>query len=278
MTTTPTGRVKIAATWTKTGGGSEQDRAACLTYLRDSEHVKVYYDSGHAIANGNCYLAGWTDHILNWEFRDLRKYNIWQEKPELNGAQKLADRIDVPNDPSLFAYVQKVLFKQGWLACDDGAMELADFIHLDSTSNRVTLIHVKGAGTSKGFKQLSVCDYEVVVSQGVKNIRHLTPAKLADALEAGSKKDIARAIWFDGVRKANREAMIKAIRNLPANAQRTLLILQPRLSKTEHDHCKAGMASSTSRVMRFKQLNALMLGARVAAMGAGADFCAISAL
>lgn len=278
VTANPTGRVSISANWVaNVGKGSKEDRRACLKYLRDPHQVKVHYDTGHAIADGNCYLAGWTDHLLAWEFCDLSGYNLWQEKPKLTGAQKLADQIDNPNDKSLFAYVQRDLFRHGWLACDDGAMELADFVHLNLKTNRLTLVHVKGAGPKTGFKELSVSDYEVVVSQGVKNIRHLTPAKLADALEKGTKKDIARAVWLDGKRKTNRKDMITAIRNLPAHAPRTLLILQPRLSETEHDDCKANIAGKSARVMRFKQLNALMLGARVAAMGAGAEFRAISA-
>lgn len=278
VTANPAGRVSVSAKWvTNTGKGSKEDRKACLKYLSDSRQVKVYYDTGHAIVDGSCYLAGWTDHLLNWEFCDLSGYNLWQEKPELTAPQKLADQIGEQNDKSLFSYVQRVLFNKGWLACDDGSMELADFIHLDQTTNKLTLVHVKGAGSKKGFKMLSVSDYEVVVSQGVKNIRNLTPGKLADALEDGKRKDIARAVWLDGKRKGDRKDMINAIRNLPAHAPRTLMILQPRLTEAEFDYCKQKIASNTARVIRFKQLNALMLGARVAAMGAGAEFRAISA-
>jgi hypothetical protein len=273
-----TGRVSISAKWVANiGKGSKEDRSACLKYLRDPRQVKVHYDSGHAIADGNCYLAGWTDHLLTWEFCDLSGYNLWQEKPKLTGKQKLADQIGVLNDKSLFAYVQRDLFHEGWLACDDGAMEIADFIHLNLKTDRLTLVHVKGAGHKTGFKELSVSDYEVVVSQGVKNIRHLTPVMLADALEKGTNKDIARAVWLDGERKTDRKDMITAIRNLPAHAPRTLLILQPRLSEATHDACKRIIDSKSAEVIRFKQLNALMLGARVAAMGAGAEFRAISA-
>ncbi|WP_157084973.1 hypothetical protein [Hydrogenophaga palleronii] len=273
------GRIRLSAKWTKSGSASDEDRKACAKFLTDPEQVKIYYNSGHAITDGNCYLAGWTDHVLSWEFEDLSNFNLWQEKPALTGNTKLPDAIDVPvagEKSSLFTYVQQVLFKTGWLACDDGAMELADFVHLHPATGRITLIHVKGAGTKKGFTELSVSDYEVVVSQGVKNIRHLSPQKLAEALEDGAGKQIARAIWLNGTKQTDRSAMIAAIRALPASAPRTLLILQPRLTEKEHDHCVANASSSTARVKRFKQLNALMLGARVAAMGAGAEFRAIA--
>ena len=63
----------------------------------------------------------------------------------------------------------------GWLVCDDGAMESADFIHLDEASEvpELTLIHVKGSGSKVEERGISVSDYEVVVGQAVKNLRHL---------------------------------------------------------------------------------------------------------
>lgn len=274
------GKVSLATKWTTQGSAPDEDRDACRKFLSDPEQLKAYYDSGHAITNSKCYLAGWTDHLLDWDFQDLNGYNLWQEKPAVPKGKQLAEVIDspVPGGPSsLFTFVQQVLFRTGWLACDDGAMELADFVHLEPSTGRITLIHVKGAGSKKkSFTEVSVSDYEVVVSQGVKNIRFLTPEKLADALEAGSGKNIAKAVWLDQKKQTDRAAMIMAIRALPPSAPRTLLILQPRLKKKEYDHCRGRPASAAARVMRFKQLNALMLAARVAAMGAGAEFRAIA--
>lgn len=280
VTMSISGKVNFATRWTKQGSASNEDREACRKFLSDPEQLKVYYDSGHAIADSKCYLAGWTDHLLDWDFQDLKGYNLWQEKPLVAKGKQLSDVIEVsvPGvQSSLFTFVQQVLFRTGWLACDDGAMELADFVHLEPSTGRITLIHVKGAGSKKKpFTQVSVSDYEVVVSQGVKNIRHLTPEKLADALEAGTGKKIANAVWLNQKRQTGRAAMIQAIRALPPSAPRTLLILQPRLKKTEYDYCRGKPASTDVRVMRFKQLNALMLAARVAAMAAGAEFRAIA--
>lgn len=280
VTMNTSGKVSLATNWTKQGNAPDEDRNACRRFLSDPAQLKVYYDSGHAITDSKCYLAGWTDHLLDWDFQDLKGYNLWQEKPVVPKGEQLADVIDKPvpgGQSSLFTFVQQVLFKTGWLACDDGAMELADFVHLESSTGRITLIHVKGAGSKNNtFTEVSVSDYEVVVSQGVKNIRYLTPEKLADALEAGMSKKIAKAVWLDQKKQTSRARMVTAIRALSPSTPRTLLILQPRLTEKEYDDCRSKPASTDARVMRFKQLNALMLAARVAAMGAGAEFRAIA--
>jgi hypothetical protein len=272
------GRVKLDPTWIKKGGASDELRATCLACLSDPEQVKIYYDSGHAISDGACFCVGWTDHVLPWIFHDFSGYQVCDEKPKVAQGAKLADAIDItnPSGSSLFTFVQQKLFPTGWLACDDGAMELADFVHLDPKYNRITLVHAKGSGSKEPNRQVSVSDYEIVVSQGVKNIRHLTPKILADMLEAGAHKDIARAIWLDGVRQTDRSGMIAELRKLQPTAPRTLMILQPRLTESEHKHCSHAKKSS-GRELRFKQLNALMLSARVATMAVGADFQAIAA-
>jgi hypothetical protein len=270
------GRVTVTPTWTTPAPALNADRTACSAFLCDPYQLKIYYDSGHAIADGQCFRVGWTDQVFDWEFANLSGYKVQKEKPEVNKGEKLADKIGAAGDTSLFGFVQRKLFKTGWLACDDGAMELADFVHVDIVTNRITLIHVKGSGSEKDNRQVSVADYEVVVSQGVKNIRHLDRDRLAVALGKGNKKDIARAVWKDGVRQADRKGMIAAIKALPRLAPRELLILQPRLTEKEHKFCEP-KDESNARALRFKQLNALMLAARISAMGTGAELRAIAA-
>lgn len=270
------GRVTVTPTWTLLASRLDADRSACSAFLSDPFQLKIYYDSGHAIADGQCFQVGWTDQLFGWEFEDLKGYEIENEKPVVSQGEKLADKIGVGGDKSLFGFVQQKLFKTGWLACDDGSMELADFVHVDPVSHRITLIHVKGSSSEKDNRQVSVADYEIVVSQGVKNIRHLDRDRLSAALERSKDKDIARAVWKDGVRQKNRKGMIAAIKALPLLAPRELLILQPRLTEAEHKYCEA-KDESNARALRFKQLNALMLAARMSAMGTGAEFRAIAA-
>lgn len=272
----PDGKASLEGTWPQPDPAVSEQRKTFTAFLTGGKQVKVYYDSGHAITDGRCFVAGWTDQILNWQFESFAGYRVDREKPTIKTGQKLADYIGGTGDKSLFAFIQQKLFVKGWLACDDGAMELADFVHLDPDTEKVTLIHAKAAGSRKVGRQVSVADYELVVSQGVKNIRHLDRDRLAEALERGKTKDIARAVWKDGCPQGDRAGMIAAIRRLPQIATRQLLILQPRLTKKEHTYCASGKVSD-QRVRRFKQLNALMLAARISVMGIGAEFNAIAA-
>ena len=82
----------------------------------------------------------------------------------------------------------------GWLACDDGSGELADFIHLDEHQGTLSLIHIKGASTSSPTRGISVGAYEVVVSQAIKNLRHLDRFYLAEGLRLGLERNIGRLV------------------------------------------------------------------------------------
>ena len=65
--------------------------------------------------------------------------------------------------------------KDQWLACDDGAMEIADFILFEAgPPGLIEVIHVKGAHSSSPNRGISVSAYEVVVGQAVKNLRFWT--------------------------------------------------------------------------------------------------------
>jgi hypothetical protein len=270
------GRVSVKHQWTTPATAMDTDRSACSVLLSDPSQLKIYYDSGHAIADGECFQVGWSDQLFDWEFSDLTGYQVDSEKPVLNSGERLADKIGATGDTSLFGFIQKKLFKTGWLACDDGSMELADFVHVDPGTKQITLIHVKGSGSDKDVRQVSVSDYELVVSQGVKNIRHLDRDRLIAALDRGKNKDIARAVWKDGVRQQNRNGIIAAIKALPRQAPRVLLIVQPRLTQSEYNYC-APKDETNTRALRFKQLNALMLAARISTLGCGAAFRAIAA-
>ena len=170
---------------------------------------------------------------------------------------------------------RNVLCTDGWLGMRRRSDGTSGFcMSTSQKAGQITLIHVKGASSSNPSRKVSVSDYELVVSQGVKNIRHLDRDKLADVMERGSSKDISRAVWHDGVRQPNRNGMIDALRKLPRSATRKLLILQPRLTRKEYDIC-IGKGAAKSRVQRFRQLNALMLAARISVLGVGAEFEAV---
>ena len=93
------------------------------------------------------------------------------------------------------------------------------------------------------------------------------------ALE-GKGKEIGAAVWKDGVREANRDGFIALANRLPANAPKTLIVLQPRVTSSEHDRCWGGKAAA-SHSLRVKQIDTLMLSARVSALSCGAMFVGI---
>jgi hypothetical protein len=72
--------------------------------------------------------------------------------PARQPGQSLRDAIAVADDDSLFAWVVK-RFGDGWLVCDDGPGEVADFLHI-ANDGTLTIIHVKAAGNhSPGLTQ-----------------------------------------------------------------------------------------------------------------------------
>jgi|GEM_PF-475946 len=276
-------KMEVVLAWRKRGADKKL-ADECREFLDHPHTLVLSYDSGHAVADGRCFLRGHTDQVLPWKFVDFTGYDLHNEKPPVPAGSTLVDCILDPVDTSLFGYIKKS-YTTGWLACDDGSMEAADFIHFDEKTQQLTLIHAKAtaADETTGMvdpnRRVSVSDYEVVVAQGIKNIRHLNKDKLAQRLEEGKGKAMARAIWRDGVLQPNRKGLVAALRAATRVAP-VLAILQPRLTKARHDDCLVLTPKpkvSEGERLRFKQLNALMLTARSSAMAAGAEFVAYGA-
>ncbi len=265
---------KVTATWVRRPKGPADEQATCERMLTDTNKLKIYYDSGHTLAQGYFFNPAFIDHFFPWEFLPMPATLVDAEKPTDTAGKFQVAAIGKPEDKSLFGWVVKRLFPNGWLASDDGSMEVADFIHVDPASQVLTLVHVKGSGSSKDDRTGSVSDYEIVVSQAIKNLRHLHMRSLHEVLTRGKGKQIGTAVWRDGKRQPDRTGFLAAVAKLPSSYQKVIVILQPRLTKREHDACKAD-AVPQARAMRMKQLNTLLLGARLSAMACGAEIRAI---
>jgi hypothetical protein len=247
-------------------------RDECQRYLLDAHQVKIHYDSGHAITDAQCFRGGFTDQLVTWEWRDFTGYDVEQEKPA--AAPTLAAAVGSAADQSLFGFVVKERYSQGWLTCDDGAGEVGDFVHLDPVLNKVSLIHAKASSSADAARQVSVADFDIVVAQGIRNIRHLDQANLVAALQASAHHQIAAATWHNG-RRATRADFVAAVQALGASFSKELVILQPRLTRTEYQAC-VNQTATPARRQRFQQLNALVLSARLAAINVGATFTAFA--
>ena len=265
--------IVLSLSWMDLPSGFDAERKQCAALLTDTDKVKIYYDSCHTLAKGRFYESGFTDQPFDWRFEPMTGFAIDREKP------LIGKKLDIPtigegNDQSLFGLIVRQLFPKGWLACDDGSMELADFVHIEPTTKTVTLIHAKGSGSTARNREVSVSDYEIVVSQALKNLRHLQRHKLYEELDRGKGKKIGTAVWKDGVRQPDRSGFLAAAKSLPGSAKKAVMILQPRLTDAENRACMAPQANP-SRSMRMKQLNTLMLAARLSAMACGADLIAV---
>jgi hypothetical protein len=261
--------------------------------------LKVWYDSGHTLSDGELFESRHRDiPFRGFQWGDFSRqckrggklqfvdFDITKEKPTKKSKGKnKKEELDLENigkTRSLFCWVQNfwpnlsssTRLPRGWLACDDGAMEIADFIHLDSEHDPpvLSLIHVKGAGGDAIGRGLSVSKYEVVTGQAVKNLRSLDQIILKGGLRAGMKKKIGKAVWHNG-RKSTRARMLEALDQLGMNYDRHVVIVQPHVTRTRHEDARENPSSQDAK--RLVQLDMLLLSADASMHGAGATLTVI---
>lgn len=270
----------------------DSPRVEAIAVCSDPGWLTVRYESGHSISDGVVYSVRHRDvRFKGWKFAPMTDIDVTKEKPTVKyqtdkgeTREKFApDKIG--EQDSLFCWVQRFWppgdrLQRGWLACDDGPGEIADFIHFDPTLREgplVTLIHVKGSGSDSGSRQISTSDYEVVVGQAVKNLRLLDRIHLADQLEAGKSKEVAPAVWFDGSRRT-RDELITQLREVGDNYRRRVLVLQPRVTATELGKVERDIdrGRKTARIARVQQLDTLLVAAQADCAALQAEFFVLS--
>lgn len=242
--------------------------------------LTVRYESGHTLAGGVVYSTRFRDlPFEGWEFWPMPGVDVTKEKPPTS---RNFDPAQIGKGDSLFCWVKHhwpppTGANPGWLACDDGAGEIADFVHVDEAARRITLIHVKASDTKEGKRQISTSDYEVVVGQAVKNLRQLDRINLAHRLDAGKHKSVAAATWHDGRKQRGRTGLVKAVKRLGADYQRRVVVVQPRVTAAEHQWAlqEHHTRKDSSRVRRLQQLDSLLNEAQSACRDLGAEFVVI---
>jgi len=228
--------------------------------------LKVWYESGHTLSDGAFFSVRHRDFpFQGFVWTSFPGTDVTKEKPDPLPAIGAQD--------SLFCWVRKrwprtdggKATPSGWLACDDGAMEVADFIHFDENSAPpvLSLIHVKSAKSAAPGRGISVAAYEVVVSQAIKNLRHLDRVLLGVNLHNGMKKRVGNLVWHKG-KPSTRAHMLKTLSRVGSSYMRQVVILQPHVCQVRWEsHVAADVA-------RRRQLNTLLLGAEAACHGLGA--------
>lgn len=264
--------------------------AEILTICRKPENLTIYFDTGHTFARGHFYKTRFTDaRFSDWQWVSMAQDNtaFWQEKPLL-GKRFAVENIGNANDSSLFGMVVRHWPnlaargpQTGWLVCDDGAMESADFIHINNINDppELALIHVKGSGSDNINRELSVSDYEVVVGQAVKNLRHIDRGLLKEKLTRNAEGVLRTAVWHNGVHQENRDDFLEMLDGLGSNLKKKVVVFQPRTRRSIYDGVRAHMDANQlhrNDVCRMQQLDALLLGARSDCFSLGADFHVIA--
>lgn len=241
--------------------------------IGDGGLLRVYYESGHTFDEQQINLQNQTaPPFANLLFADFDGYTVTREKPPARGNQAIHDKICEDGDTSLFAWVVKT-YSAGWLVCDDGAGEVADFLHL--ADGTLTAIHVKGAYNASPNRAVAVTAYQEVVAQAVKNLRLLESRSLADRFTAPR---IARpAIWFDGVRSRDLSGFVSALGARTTQNNTQVVIIQPHLRRSVHDAARAaaddGAPTRDSRSLTL--LDGILRSARTAVISLWDDLTVV---
>ena len=282
MKFTPPNKAEWEASALTIEKGFEKSYDDAISMLNRKDVVKFWFESGHTIANGEIFETRFRDiPFTNIKFVDLTGYPIDKEKPPL--LRDIGKRKD-----SLFDWVKRNWpnlkpsgkLPGGWLACDDGSMEMADFIHLDNSvsPNVISLIHVKAskntmADTIKNPRPISVSEYEVVTGQAVKNLRYLDRLCLEKGLIGGLEKEIGKQVWYNR-RKSTRKKMIEALQGIGDDCEKRVYVFQPRLTNNSIEHARRKKIGSDCD--RLRQLDTLFNSAAAAARSCGIEFYVIA--
>lgn len=226
------------------------------------------------------FRTGYQDVEYNkFLWADYEKYDIKKEKPGLN--PKKPELINIGKEKSLFCWIKKrwsgnwlnpdefntTEKPKGWLYCDDGAGEKADFIHYVEYKNIhiISLIHVKAAKGDLSTRKISVGVHDVVLNQAVKNLRYSTRKTLIEDLKQRHKASNFKGCWFNG-NSAKPEDFFNAIDSLKDNkhTKTRVVVVQPHTQKSVY------LASAGHKIKN--QLDVLLVSAENAIRSSGADF------
>jgi len=233
-----------------------------LEALEFTELLTVYYESGHALTSD----AVWSSTLAEsgfpeWRWRDFNQYDVTTEKPGSGQPDDVHSLTGSPGERSLFSWAAAT-FSSGYLTCDDGSGEVADFVHLDHDET-LSLVHIKAASSSSSRRRIAVQRFEVVVGQAVKNVAYLDMGNLASAL--GRPRVAQPACWLDGVRTADRSEMLEFLSVRSPRAAKRIIVVQPHVTRGVYE------ASWANSSMPVRLLDTLLNSARGSVTGVGAE-------
>jgi hypothetical protein len=235
--------------------------------------LTAYYSSGHAIGNDKI-----TRPVIravpfpNWEWWPVGMCDVTKEKPAGDGIV-MHQNIGQPGDRSIFGWVVRNI-GPGWLTCDDGAGEVADFVHL-APDNKLTLVPVKAAYSGSLYRGVSASAFEVVVGQATKNIAFLDRDELHARLSVAHAA--TRATWHEGVRQADRSGFLAALAARPRSSAFGVKIVQPHVRKERYIELQDASTHASEDYLRLKRLETLLNSTRGSVVGVGGDLRVVGA-
>lgn len=230
--------------------------------LEQGDLIEIYYESGHKYSGGKLWHQNFSPMPFpGWDWEDFTEIAIEREKPaDKVASQEIHESIGRNGDNSLFAWVAQT-YNDGWLVCDDGSGEAADFFHL-SNKDVLSVIHVKAASSSAPKRTVSVSDYEVVVSQASKNLLYADRERLVRRLE---KTTLQRpACWTRGKRVDSRDEFLEMLAASRATGTTEIVIVQPHLTEPTYWRLAQGETGPTEKLdqLRLRLLEMLLHVAR----------------
>jgi hypothetical protein len=238
-----------------------------LDALNTGDLLEVHFASGHKYSSGKVWKQNFSPiPFSGWAWEDFSGYRIGKEKALPTGAsQAIHDATHLNGDDSLFAWIVDYC-SEGWLLCDDGSGEAADFFHIDE-DNLLRIFHVKASSNESPKRPVKVTDYEVVVSQALKNLVYMDREHLVRRLSHPALTD--PAAWIDGRRVHDKgRGFLDKLTAAGAQGRTEIVIVQPNLSRERHarltDDLQAGVVSQGT--LRLQLLEMLLKTARLAAV------------
>jgi hypothetical protein len=243
-----------------------------------NELARVYYSSGHTVVDGRIWEERPRDFPFpNWHFEDFTGYDIDHEKPPFRDPQGIHDNIAKNGDRSLFTWVVDH-HRDGWLICDDGPGETADFLHISPDGKVLKLIHVKGANSSSRARRVALGPFEVVVAQALKNLVYTDRDLLLNRLPT-SPLD-RPACWDLGDRTSSRSEFLESLELLDSATRIEIVIVQPHLSEAINTRLrlKKPPIPASDDLLRLRLLDELLNSARSTVTRAANELILIGSL
>lgn len=266
--------------------GKKQDVDNFLKIFRHPELINCWYESGHSIVDERAFKLGFRDvehkKIL---YSDFSNFDITKEKPGANRMRPDLTLIGTSN--SLFCWVKNhwngnwltedqykdTSTPTGWLFCDDGAGEKADFIHATEYDGNliISLIHVKAADSSSKQRRISVGVHDIVLNQAIKNIKHCSRKQLIEQLTLRINDSNKKMCWHCGVKiDAKKFIEFLSAYTQDSKVKYRVVAIQPHTVKSTYESLKDTNI--------YKQLNILLVNTDNAIRSTGATFNIISSI